>query len=167
MHAMSEILKSEILHDPASTGLRCSQCDCEILGAMTAISVVTEYWVNKAETQPTDSFARHHFCRHCTALFNFSALSVPLTEEAKWPGYVVRAASPANAGEVMTHCSDCNGAVCIDDTMTSVTVEQWPDPYITDAIEVFSTHQFCVHCAPRFDFAALVVPHASLLTAQA
>jgi hypothetical protein len=38
MHAMSEIR-----NDPDSTGLRCSQCDCEILGAMTAISVVTEY----------------------------------------------------------------------------------------------------------------------------
>ena len=158
---------SEILHGPDSTGLCCSQCDCKILGAMTAISVVTEYWVNEVETQPTDSFGQHHFCSHFTALFNFSALSVPLTEAAKRSGVVARPSSPAKVGPAMAHCSDCNDAVCVGDTMTSVSVEQWPDPYVTDAFEAFSTHQFCVHCAPRFDFAALDVPPAIVLLAQA
>ena len=151
------------------TGLHCTHCGEVILEAMTAVCVVTECWINEAETQPSDSYSDHHFCRHCAGLFNFHALRVPLIEEANSPAYqlVTRAAPPVNAGEVMTYCSQCDDEVYVGDTMTSVSVEDWPDPYLTGPNEVFSTHQFCVHCAPRFDFAALVVPHASLLTAQA
>ena len=162
---------SEILNDRDALGLHCTHCGEESLGTMTAVSVVTERWINDAETQPSSSFADHHFCDDCTALFNFPALQVPLTEAATSPeseyGDVTRAAPPVNAGEAMAHCIQCNDAVYVGDTMTSVSVEDWSDPYITGPIEVYSTHQFCMHCTPRFNFTALRVPPVSVLTAQA